>query len=147
MSSTFNDRSFFKNEDLVGFSNRTEAMGNNESRTARHQSCQTFLDQGFTLRIKAGGGLVKNENTGIGKNSAGNGHALALPSGQLDATLTYKRVQTLFQFRCELIDARDASRPNHFIVRRGRAPKKNVFLDGSIEEKVVLQNNPKLRPV
>ena len=99
MSSTFNDHAFFKNQNLVGPSNCTKAMGDDESGAACHQSRQPFLDHGFTFRIEAGGGLIKNENSRIGKNSAGDGYALALPSGQFDPPLTDDRVQALFDNR------------------------------------------------
>lgn len=53
------------------------------------------LNDVFTLRIQCAGGLVKQQNLGVGYEGPGNGYTLLLTTWQLGTTFAYTSLQTL----------------------------------------------------
>ena len=63
-------------------------MSNHEGRSAGAEGVEAVLDKGFAFAVEAGGGFVEDEQSRIREDSAGDGDALALTAGELDAPLT-----------------------------------------------------------
>jgi len=121
---SFDDHTFFQNENLVCISNGAKAMSNNKSRPASHERRQAFLNHRFTVGIEAGCGLIKDENSGIREDGASNRNSLALSAGQLDAALANDRVETFLEFHRKFVDSSDLSGVQHIIVGRARTAEK-----------------------
>src|SRR5436190_1652402 len=97
VSAALDDDSTLENQDLVGASNRAQAMRDDKCRAAVHQGAETFLDQSLTFGIQARSRLVENQNPRIRKNRTCNGDTLTLPARQLHAAFTDNCVQTRFE--------------------------------------------------
>ena len=78
MRPTFDDSALVHHEDLVGFANGTESVGDDEAGAARHQARERKLQAGFSQGINGAGCLVQHEDTGVGHERTGEGHQLLL---------------------------------------------------------------------
>ncbi len=68
-----------KDDNPVGMLDGRKAMGNDEGGSSLEQPFQTFLNQPFGLRVHMGGGLVKDEDFGIGSRGLWQRPAVASP--------------------------------------------------------------------
>lgn len=59
MSTAFGNGPMFNNQNLIGLSDGTQAMGYNKCRPPAHQASQAFLDEGLTFRIQIGRRLIQ----------------------------------------------------------------------------------------
>ena len=71
----------FKYQDLVSASNRREPVRNNKSCSPTPQGTQSILNQRFAFAVQTRRRLVKNQQFGIGENSARDRNALTLTTG------------------------------------------------------------------
>src|ERR1039457_3590604 len=78
-------------------------------------------------------------------NGAGDGNALALSAGELDATLADDRLVLLLELFGKLIDAGDAAGGEDLLFGGMGTGEADVFADGAVEQKSVLQHHAKLR--
>ncbi len=105
VGAAFDDLSLLDDEDLVGAADGGEAVGDDEGGAALHQVAQAILDHGLGLGVERAGGLVEDEDAGVGEDGAGDGDALALAAGELDAALAYDGLVLLGEALGELVDA------------------------------------------
>ena len=82
MIPAFYDPSVFQNEDGIGVSHSTEAMGDDKDGTSFHEAVHAFFNQAFRSRINAAGCFIKNENWGICHGCPCNSKKLALSLGK-----------------------------------------------------------------
>src|ERR1700693_3238182 len=144
MCAALDDPACFDNQNLVGTADGRKAMGDHKSRATTHQVAQTFLDEGFGLRVEAGGGFVQDENAGIGENGAGDGDALLLSTGKFDPAVADDGVVPVFKCFGKLIDARDAAGGEDFGFGGFGAGKGDIFANGAVEQKSFLEYNAEL---
>ncbi len=62
-------------------------MGDGDHRLAGHQPVEALLDRRLDLRIERRGRLVEDQDRRVLEQHAGDGDALALAAGELDAAL------------------------------------------------------------
>ncbi len=67
-------------------------MGDGEHGLAFHQAVEALLDRGLDLRVQRACGLVEDQDRRVLQQDTGNGNALALSAGQLDATFPHMGV-------------------------------------------------------
>ena len=79
---SFHDTAALNDQDLIGRPNGRKAVSDDQGRAAAHQLTQPVLDEGLGFRIEARGGLVENQDSGIGQDRSGDRYTLALAAGQ-----------------------------------------------------------------
>ena len=84
-------------------------MGDDEGGAALHQVAEAGLDHGLGFGVQGAGGLVEDEDARVGKDGAGDGEALALAAGELDAALADDSVVLLGEAFGEFVYAGDAA--------------------------------------
>ena len=126
MVAAFDDAAGFDDQDLFGAANGRESMGDDERGAAAHQVAQPFLDQGLGFGIEAGRGFVENQDARIGQNRAGDGDALLLAAGELDAAFADDGVVGFWKALGKFVDAGDAARGENFLLG-GIGPRKLTF--------------------
>src|ERR1022692_3206738 len=104
-------------------------MRYHEGGAALHQVGETFLNGGLGFGIEAAGSLVEDEDARIGENGAGDGDALPLTAGELDAALADDGVVLLLELFGELIDAGDAAGGLDLRFGGGGTGEADVFAD------------------
>ena len=86
------DTALGHDDNVVGFTNGSELVGDNNGGSALGGTVESFLDDAFGVRIQRAGSLVEEEDLGLGDDGSGNGHTLLLPTGQEASTLANIRV-------------------------------------------------------
>jgi hypothetical protein len=87
------DLAAIQNHDFVGVQNGGEPVSDDEGRPVLEKSSHCSLDEPFRFRIDFGRRLVQDQDLGISQHSAGNGYALPLAPGKLDASFTHFGVE------------------------------------------------------
>src|SRR6185295_5822706 len=87
VGAALDDLSSFEDEDLVGAADGREAVGDDERSAAAAEGAEAVLDLGFALAVEARRRLVEDQDGRVGQDRAGDGDALALAAGELDAAL------------------------------------------------------------
>ena len=144
VGSAFYDLALFDDEDLIGAANGGETMGDDEGGAALHEEVEAVLDEGFGFGVEGAGGFVENEDAGVGEYGAGDGEALALAAGELDAALADDGVVALGETLGELVDAGDGAGFHELFFGGGGAGELYVFADGSVEEEGLLEDDAEL---
>lgn len=80
------DLAVFYDDNLVGFQNRAEPVGENEGGPIFHQAFHGVLDEAFAFGVERAGGFVEDEETRVFQDRAGDGDALPLAAAEFDAT-------------------------------------------------------------
>ena len=117
MGTFFYDGALIKDNDFGSVLDRRQPVSNNKTRAAHHQAVQGLLDDAFTFRVKGTCCFVKDQDTGVLEDGPGNGNALALAAGNIDAPVTKLCIIALRQLLDELIGICGFSRCNDFIPR------------------------------
>ena len=147
MGAALDDAAGFDDEDLIGAADGGEAVGDDEGGAAAHQVRKAFLNEGFGFGVEAGGGFVENQDARVGQDGAGDGDALRLAAGELDAAFADDGVVLLFEAFGEFVDAGDAAGVENFVFGGVGAGEGDVFADGAVEEKGFLQDDAELGAV
>src|SRR5256885_4538081 len=147
MSAPFDDPPRFDHQYLFRATDRREPVGDDECGAAAHQEAQTFLDERFGFGIEAGSRFIKNQNSRIGENRACNGDALLLSPGKFYAAFADNRIVFLFKGLSEFVDTRNAAGFHDFIFSSFGASEDDIFANGAVEQKCVLQDHAELRAI
>ena len=138
------DEAAFDDEDLVGAADGGEAVGDDEGGAADHELVEAGLNHGLGLGIERAGGFVEDEDAGLGEQGAGDGEALALAAGELDATLADDGVVGLREAQGELVDAGRGAGADELVFGGIGAGEEDVLTDGAVEEEGVLKDDAEL---
>ena len=82
MGSFFDDAAMVDDDDVVGIADRTQAMGDDDGRTAFHEAVQGGLDDFFAFRIEGRRRFIEDEDARVLEDGPGDGDTLALAAGQ-----------------------------------------------------------------
>ncbi len=104
------------------------------------------MDLGFDPRVDRRGGVVEDQDAGIGQQRPGQGHPLALAAGQGQALLPDHRVVALRQPGDELVRLGGLSRGQHLLPAGVRTPVGDVGPDRVREQERVLADQPDRSP-
>ena len=72
-------------------------MGDHKSSAPFQQAAQTLLNVKLAFCVQIRGRFVEDENFGVGQKRPGNGNPLALATGEFDAALSNKRVESIIK--------------------------------------------------
>ena len=121
-----------------------EAVGYDECGASLHEEVEAVLDHGLGLGVEGAGGLVEDEDAGVGQDGAGDGKALALAAGELDAALANDGFVLLGETLGKLINAGDATGLHQLLFRGIGAAEEDVFTNSAVEEEGLLQHDAQL---
>ena len=82
MLSALYDPPLIHDQNLIGISHGCEPVGDHYHGFAPDKFGQGLLHLLFIFRVKAGGGLIKNDDRRVFQNRSGNGNPLALSTRQ-----------------------------------------------------------------
>src|SRR3954464_8774516 len=95
MGALLGDFAAFEDDDLAGSADGGEAVGDDYGGAAVEEALQAALDRFLGADVDVGGGLVEDEDAGLGEEGAGEGDQLALTGRELDAALADFGVEAL----------------------------------------------------
>ena len=132
------DGPLVEHQDTVRPDHARQPVREYQRRAALHQPVEGGLDDRLVLRVHRGERLVQDQDRRVAEQGAGNRDPLALPAGELDATLTDDRGVALRQPRDELVRVRGA-RGRLDLLRGGFGlAEAQVVLDAAVEQVGVL---------
>lgn len=134
MRAVFHHAPMLEHHNTVQPPHGRQTMRHHQHRAPLHQPLHGLLHQSLGLRIQTGRCLIHDQNRRIGQKSTGNGHTLALPAGQLDATLPHKGFIPIGQ---TVDKAGGIGQPRGLLYLRPRgtgAPIRNVFRQTAVEQ-------------
>src|SRR5690606_9888630 len=141
------DAALVHHEDLVGGLDGGEAVRDDEGGAPAAEVLEAVADEGLALGVEAGGGLVEDEDAGVGDDRTRDGDALPLSAGELDAALADDGVVAVVEALDELIAVRDAGGGADLLDAGAGARERDVLADGAVEEEVVLEDDAELGAV
>ena len=84
-----------EDDHMVCVANRCQRVRNNNSRTTLHQFIQCFQNHALTMRIQVTGCFIQQQIVRIVHDRTGDGNALALTTGEIDATGSYPSIKPI----------------------------------------------------
>src|SRR6185295_4141726 len=78
----FDNAAVLDDRDAVGMADGGEAVGDDKAGPAAHEAGQAPLDEPLALGVEVAGGLVEDEDEGVGQDGPGDGQALLLAAGE-----------------------------------------------------------------
>jgi len=102
MCSLFGDPTVFENENLVGFLDGLEAMGDYEDRAPLEKRMECLADFLFREAIQCARRFVEEDDVRILEEYLGDSEALFLSSGELNSPLPYLGFESLWQIQDEI---------------------------------------------
>lgn len=119
-------------------------MGDGDDGSATGDLAHVALDQRLGLIVEGAGGLVEDEDPGVGQQGAGDGDALALTAGERGAPLRQHGVVTKGQPQNEVVGTGQGGGPDD-LVQAGMGHRLgDVVPYRFVEQVVLLQHHPHL---
>ena len=117
---------------------------------AGHQRVEARLDRGLDLAVERGGGLVEHQDRRVLQDHAGDGDALALAAGQLDAALADMGVVAapaapVLQLEDEVVGLRLLRRGDDLGLGGVGLAVADVVADRAVQQRGVLRHHRDLR--
>src|SRR6185436_16382557 len=78
----FDDVTTFEHNDLIRFEDGVQAMRDGDNSASLHEAARGFFEQGFSFRVKTGGGFVEQEYRSILEKGARQCKSLCLPAAE-----------------------------------------------------------------
>jgi len=130
-----------EHQDFVGVDDGRQAMGDDQGGVvARHQG-QGLQDGLLRARVEGGGGLVEHQDARPLQHGAGDGHALLLAAGQLQAALAHQGVVAMRQRLDEVVDLRQACRREDVLAAGVGPAVGDVVVQRVVEQHGVLRHD------
>ncbi len=121
-------------------------MGDQQRGASRHDPPQGGVDLLLHPGVDRAGGVVEDQDAGIGDQRPGQRHPLALAARQAEAALAHGRLVALGQGGDELVGLRRPGRRLDLLVAGFGPPVGDVGGDGVGEKEALLEHHPDLRP-
>lgn len=141
MPAALDDVTVVQDEDLVGVGDRAEPVGDDQDGAPARQLGQPVLHGGLRFGVGESGGLVEDQDRGVGEQRAGDAHPLRLPAGQ-QRVLPHHRAVTPWQGENPLVHGRRLGRSHHGFVTRVRVGQRDVLPHRSPQQHHVLEQEP-----
>lgn len=139
MGAELGDPALVEDHDLVGRGDRRESMRDHQQRTSGDEAGQGPLDVRLRLGIRRRGGLVEDQDRGIGEEGAGDRDPLPLAAGEL-AVLTDHRVVASRELVDAARDLRGLGRAAYVLVRCLGMCEPDVVPDRGTQQPGVLED-------
>ena len=140
----FLNLAFVEHNNLVGFLNGAEAVGNHNRSAACHEFFDGILNQFFGFAVHAAGGLVQDNDARVVNNGSHKRNQLPLPHRKRGTALHNIVVVAAWQPFNELVNAHQLRGFHDFGAANARVAQRNVVFDGIGKQKNVLQNHANL---
>ena len=85
MRALFNNATLIEDDDVIGFEDGVETVGNGNDSFSLHELARGFFEQGFGFRVEAGGGFVEDEDGRVLEEGARERETLRLSAGETGA--------------------------------------------------------------
>jgi hypothetical protein len=138
MMPALDDAPGLQHDDLVGVDDGRKAVGDGQHGPVAAEGAQFFLNGALGLGVERGGGLVEDQDRRVLEDGAGDGDALLLAAGELEAALADHRVIAARQGGDEVVDAGGAGGGLDLAACGAVAPIGDVVADGVVEQHRVL---------
>lgn len=146
MCAALNDLAVIDDQNLVGIADGAQAVGDDEAGAPLHQVQHRRLNMLLRARVHTAGGLIQNQNGGVGQNGAGNSQQLPLPLAQIAAPLRQRCLVALRQAMDELIGVRQPRRRHHFLIAGLQTAVSNIVPNRAAKQHRLLQRHTNLPP-
>ena len=123
----------FDDQYLAGLPDGAEPVRNDEGRPPMHQFAQALLDEGLAFGVQVGSRFIQDDDLGVGQYGAGDGDALPLPAGKLDAPLADQRIQAVFEAVGEFVDVGGPDGLLQLLLRGLRPGEEDILPYGALE--------------
>ena len=144
MGALLHDVPVLHHQDHVRIPDGGEAVGDHERGAVRAQGCHGLLDQHLRTGVHRGGGLVQDQQGGIGQEGTGDGDQLAFAGRDVRALVLDHRVIPVRQGVHEAVRVGGAGRGHDLLVRGVQPAVPDVLADGPTEQHRVLQHHADL---
>ena len=125
----------------VGTPHGGEAVGDDDARAPREEPVERRLYPGLGGEVHTAGGLVEDEELGVGQEGVGEGDELALPYREATAPLAHVRLVALGEAADEVVGPDGLRGGDDFFLGGVRAAVADVVADRAGEEEGVLQGD------
>lgn len=140
MGALFNDTTLFDDDDLIRLEDGVEAVGDGEDGPSLHEAAGGFFEQGFGLRVEAGGGFVEDEEGGILEESTGEGKTLRLSAAETGSAFADDGLVFVGEGFDKVVQVRGSGGFDDFLVAGFRFAEADVGGEGVVEEVGALGN-------
>jgi hypothetical protein len=103
MIALLDDLAVVDDQHPVGVADGAQAVGDDKAGAAFHQAQQRLLDAGLGAGVDAAGGLVQDQDGGLGQDGARNGQQLALALAEVAGALGQQGLVALRQLPDEVV--------------------------------------------
>ena len=141
MRAALNDVAFVQHQDGVGVFKGEQPLGDNEGGTPFHQHIQCLLDEMLGLGVHAAGGVIEDEDAGVGEQGAGDGDALFLPTREGDTPFPHAGFVPFGHVGDEFVGAGGFGGFNNVVETGVRPAVGDILGNGLAKQKWVLQHN------
>src|SRR6185437_16986991 len=102
-------------------------MGHDQNSSTLADRAHIVLNDPLAFVVESRGRFVEDEDAWIGHERARNGNALALPPGEVRATLLQHGIVAMRQLEDELVGACELRRPYHRLQRHQGVDERDIF--------------------
>ena len=134
MAAGLDDRPVVEHQDAVRSDHARQPVREDEGGAALHQPVERLLDDRLVLRVHRGQRLVEDQDRRIAEQRTGDGDALPLPAGELDAPFPDHGGVALRQPDDELVGVRGARRRLELLPGGVGPAETQVVLDRAVKE-------------
>jgi hypothetical protein len=135
------DLAALEHDHLVGQRDRRQPVRDHERGAAPHHLGERRLDLALGRGVHARGRVVEDQDARLGKQRAGDGHALALPARQREPPLADERVEPLRELVEQLRETGALGRASHLLVGRLRPRVGDVVAQACGEQERVVRHH------
>ena len=128
--------SFLEDIDLVGIDDLSDVVGDDDDGAPGFDGIDAGLDLLSGHGVEAGGGFVEEDDGWVLDEHAGDGYALLLASAELQGL----GLELVGQLHDLVVDVGLLGGFHDFLVGGPRVAVLDIFLDGSVEDVVLLQH-------
>ena len=144
VGATFDDGAVVEDEDEVGGADGAQAVGDGDSGSALHEGVESLLDGEFAFGVEGGGGFVEDEDGGVAEECAGDGDALSLAAGEVEAAVADGGVVGLGEGLDEVVGEGGACGGADLVEGESIGTEGDVGGYGVVEEDAVLADEAEL---
>src|ERR1017187_10461576 len=146
MGARFDNASTVQYHNQISPLDGREPVGDADRGAASHQFFECHLNDALGFGIQGAGGLVQNEDGGVLENRPGNGDALLLAAGEIDAFFPDVEGVAARLLHDEIVRVSVLCRRLDFLVGGSFSTKGNVKADALVEENRLLSDNGNVGP-
>ncbi len=140
MVAALDDLAFFHDEDLIGFLDGREAVGDEDGRAARKDLVNRRLDHFLGFRVDVGGGFVEDQDAWVECNHPCKGDQLPLTCAQGRAALLHIVHVPAREVFDEFVGPHDLCRTFGLFQRNARMVQGDILIDRAGKQKDILQD-------